>query len=211
MTLNNSDKNNLNTPFLKGTSELYKADDSKQFRLEEKVNDIYTYVVKEITITQRKVNDLNHKDKLKEEEIKNLRKENIELIGLFVAIFTFISVEITILKYANNSFTLFGLSLILLGAIIFLLSTLVLILDKNIFYSSVKNFLHSKYPVLVLVSLIVLIAGCLLGVKGQKLITEDQVYQQQIKDLNDKLNSTNETIDLLNKHIQVVEKLNNLE
>ena len=143
-------------------------------------------------------------------ESKKLKENIIEILGIFVAIFTFISVEIVILKSATNFYELLGLSLILIGGISFLLSWVTLITEKK-FTQQKQSF--SKYFLLLGISFVLLFAGSFIGISGQKMIkeNEDYSYQQQIKDLNKKLNSTNETIDLLHKHIQVMEKLNNLE
>ena len=56
-------------------------------------------------------------------------KTTIELLGIFVAIFTFISVEITILKEAQGIFQLLGLSLIFISSIGILLLFIFFISD----------------------------------------------------------------------------------
>lgn len=86
-------------------------------------------LAKQFTDLERRLNDRveeyeKSKDSLSKElrdradrDISRLKNEFITIIGIFVSIFTFISVEIQILSSTENVFIFAGLSLILLGGI----------------------------------------------------------------------------------------------
>lgn len=64
-------------------------------------------------------------------EIDNSKLSVIETLGIFVALFTFISVEFQILKNTTSIFSMLGLSFVMLGSLVFFVLILHLVLNKD--------------------------------------------------------------------------------
>jgi hypothetical protein len=116
-----------------------------------------------------------------------LKKQIFEIVGLFIAIFTFISFEIQILKAASDGFTIVGINLILFGCMLsFVLLVRRLILPKE------KRQPDIEYIVLLGVGIIAFILG------GVSLIYGDQVSQK-----DDTVRQLEEEVDRLYRVLQV--------
>jgi hypothetical protein len=94
------------------------------------------------------------------EELDNLKKEKISIvsiIGVFVAIFTFISIEIQVLRYVTDFLRITGLTLIFLGGII------LLVLLINIISTKWINGTYDKIPwIFILIVSVLTLGGILL-------------------------------------------------
>lgn len=94
-------------------------------------------------------NAIKETEKDLNKKIDNSKLTVIESLGIFVALFTFISVEFQVFRSYRNAFAISGLSLILLGSISFLLIIFDFYIlqsrniysEKNIFYEN-KNILN---------------------------------------------------------------------
>lgn len=119
---------------------------------------IDTFLNNKLDFFNRGVNDMQQKVKKLEKESKNLTRniENqkinvIEILGIFISIFTFISVDIQIFKDQKNPFILTGFILVMLGSLI--LFNLML---KSIIKSQFQNW------IVWITSLILILGGVFL-------------------------------------------------
>ncbi|MFA5777060.1 MAG: hypothetical protein WC906_01315 [Parcubacteria group bacterium] len=76
-----------------------------------------------------------------DDKIENQKLTIIETLGIFVALFTFISIDFQVFKSYRNPFAISGLTLILLGSITFLVSSLDFFILKA---RSIRNGLNFK-------------------------------------------------------------------
>lgn len=86
----------------------------------------------------------HYKDKFEKQDskIENQKLTIIETLGIFVALFTFISIDFQVFRSYRNPYAVGGLSLMLLGAISFLL----VIFDFYILQArAIKNDSNNKY------------------------------------------------------------------
>jgi hypothetical protein len=67
---------------------------------------------------QKNVRELEAKLESAEQEYTNVKKDFITIFGIFAAFLTYVSVEIQILKSAEDVFILYGLSMFLLSAML---------------------------------------------------------------------------------------------
>jgi len=88
------------------------------------------------------------------EELKTDKHSLIAILGMFVAIFTFVSVEIQILKSVTDVLRIAGLSLIMISSLILFVMGLFLIAEKWMSKSSKFN-LPSGYYIFVIIILAV--------------------------------------------------------
>lgn len=79
---------------------------------------------------------------LLKDEIKDIRKDssrNIEILAIFSALLAFVSVEIQLFRVLNNENAIIGLTLILLGSLVFFVALFDLILNNET--NQVKSYL----------------------------------------------------------------------
>jgi len=117
-------------------------------------------------------NDLVKKEK---DEIKNSNR-NIEILAIFVTLFTFISIETQILRSGISFITAVGFSLLILGGLLFFIFSL------NFFIKNERKWLDfGQYLILLIVSLVVLGSGLFLVYEGEKsfLANFDDVYYKK--------------------------------
>lgn len=104
-------------------------------------------------------NDLAIKEK---DEIKSSNR-NIEILAVFVTLFTFISIETQILRSGISFITAVGFSLIILGGLLFFIFSL------NFFIKNERTWTDfGQYFILLIVSLVVLGSGLFLVYEGDK-------------------------------------------
>ncbi len=136
------------------------------------------------------------------EELKDVKKEQdnnrisvIESLGIFIALFTFISIEFQVFSYYRNPLAIAGLSLILLSSIGFLMS----LFDFFILYrkselsdltqgevkNKTKKFLSSIRGQLLYLEIIFLILGI-----GLFSISKIEKFEDESKRIEDSLTET---------------------
>lgn len=79
-------------------------------------------------------------DTLKE-EISEFKDKIIEILAIFVALFTFVSVDIQIFKTDVTFYTVIGFSLIMLGALLLFVLMIYFFIDKNYNQNKIKTIL----------------------------------------------------------------------
>lgn len=89
----------------------------------KQVNDLLN-VLTELPKYKNELKNFENKVQDLEKSINQQKINFIEIIGVFVGIFTFISVEIQILKYANSILSIAGLSLIFYSGLLLFLYTI---------------------------------------------------------------------------------------
>ncbi|MDD5639660.1 MAG: hypothetical protein PHR47_02540 [Candidatus Pacebacteria bacterium] len=77
--------------------------------------------------------EINRETKELENKIENSKIKVIETLGIFVALFTFISVEFQIIKQGNTLLGVSGLTLLLLGSLLFFVIVMDMMLAINNF------------------------------------------------------------------------------
>lgn len=95
-----------------------------------------------------------------DEKIKDSNLKTIETLGIFVALFTFISLETQILRSGISFVTAIGFSLIMLGGLLVFLSALH-------FFVSEENNTLSKSIILLSISTLFIIGGLEMVFKGE--------------------------------------------
>lgn len=106
------------------------------------------------------------------DELNNFKAKIIEVLAIFVALFTFVSVDVQIFKLGVSFLSATGTSLITLGALIFFISALHFVLNT-------ENFLKNN-KVLLIVSLISFSALILGGIYLIKIDYND--YTKHIRE-----------------------------
>ncbi|MEK7652003.1 MAG: hypothetical protein AAB351_02240 [Patescibacteria group bacterium] len=104
-------------------------------------------------------NDLAAKEK---DEIKSSNR-NIEILAVFVTLFTFISIETQILRSGISFITAVGFSLLMLGGLLFFIFSLNFFIKNERVRSD-----FGQYFILLLVALFVLCSGLVLIYKGEE-------------------------------------------
>ena len=75
------------------------------------------YLYKKLEKLKNKNNQIERKNIRLSKEIERMKIDFITVIGIFVSIFTFISIEIQILRYVCDFFRIAGFSLIIFGSL----------------------------------------------------------------------------------------------
>lgn len=90
----------------------------------KEIENYQLFTQKEIREQKAKINELannikeaNENNEENKNELKGLKIDFIAVMGVFVSIFTFISIEIQILKYVCDFFRIVGFSLIIFGSL----------------------------------------------------------------------------------------------
>ena len=85
--------------------------------------------------TDKQINEQEKEIEKIKEETKTIKIDFIAVIGIFVSIFTFISIEIQILKYVCDFWRIAGFSLIIFGS----LSSFVILVHSIFSQKEIKN------------------------------------------------------------------------
>jgi hypothetical protein len=101
-----------------------------------------------------------------EERFENDKVNVVEVIGAFVAFFTFISVEINIFRLPLSLWSLVGFSLLNLSMMTFFISTIQTIL-RNKLFSCFQDFFRSVNFLLILISIVLMLVATFTIYKGQ--------------------------------------------
>lgn len=121
------------------------------------------------------------------DEIKSSNR-NIEILAVFVTLFTFISIETQILRSGISFITAVGFSLVILGGLLFFLFSL------NFFIEKEKKWLDfGQYIVLLIMSFAILGLGLFFIHEGEKTFytnLDDKFYKKSEADQQIILNST---------------------
>ena len=104
--------------------------------LAEKLNiEIAGELIKKIrNLTEKQLrieNDLNYIKTDVEKSLENKQIKIIEGLGIFVALFTFISIEFQIFKIYTHPYSIIGITFIFLGSLLILISVLDFLLNLN--------------------------------------------------------------------------------
>jgi len=90
---------------------------------------------KQINEQEEKIKQIKTKFNEQKREVKNMKIDFIAVIGIFVSIFTFISIEIQILRYVCDFWRIAGFSLIIFGS----LSGFVILIHSIFSQKEIKN------------------------------------------------------------------------
>lgn len=99
----------------------------------KRYKDILTTCIGDLTELANKQNELESGQKETKELMRELKQDKHSLIGIltiFVAIFTFLSIELQILKSVTDYLRLAGLSIIILASLLFFVTNLHIIAEK---------------------------------------------------------------------------------
>lgn len=120
------------------------------------------YLKDKIDKYEKRIEDI--KDKL-DEKIDNSKLKVIETLSIFVALFTFISIDFQVFRSYENPWAIGGLIFILLGS----LTMLVILLDYLIINNNPNNKIKKKIQTeLWLVNILFLVAGFFLFIISKK-------------------------------------------
>jgi hypothetical protein len=104
----------------------------------------------------------------KEKEDAKSSNRNIEILAVFVTLFTFISIETQILRSGISFITAIGFSLLMLGSLIFFIFSLhFLIRSEKVLSEYVQFFL------LLVIALLIIATGLFFVYKGEKSFLSD--------------------------------------
>ena len=106
---------------------------------------------------KKNINDLKEETEKQKEETEKQKYLSIELLTIFVSIFTFISVEIQIMKYVDDYLRIAGLSLIFFSGLLLFLCSIYLFLNKT----RTNDFILARREYWLL---IICVIFCLLGI-----------------------------------------------
>jgi len=164
--------------------------------LQEEVSKNVKLSQQELQKQNAKITEHEKKFEIQEKSLVEQSKGNLELFGIFASIFTFISVEIKILESAQGIYQLLGLTLILTGAILLMISLIfisskILILDEAINKSKKRLFIF-----VFTFATICLIGGVFFTSFGNENITINVTYsnQKEIDQLKDEMKNLEERI-----------------
>lgn len=149
--------------------------------IDEALNNIYSEIGNFETISQKSQNEINI---LKRDKI-----ELISLLGIFVSIFTFVSVEIRILQTVNNIFQIAGLTIIMFSGII-LFALLIHLISNQWIHGEYKKI---PWPFLSMV-IIALFLGLGIIAYSYYIPHSENLEIEKIKNQIEKLEITNEII-----------------
>ena len=107
-------------------------------------------------------------DKLSD-KIDDSKLKTIETLGIFVALFTFVSIDFQVFKMFNNPQSIAGLMLILLGSLLTFITVLDSVLSKIKLQEDIKfKLLKPKSWTLVFIWMLLMILGGALFVSSPK-------------------------------------------
>lgn len=166
-----------------------------------------TEATKEVYTQQEKLGKTQNEINTEFENIKNDKFRLVEILGIFVAIFTFVSIEIQILRVATDFLRLAGLTVIIFSALSFFLFTLHLISEVWIRQSKPYK-LDKKTTIFYGIVFLILIFGILLvglgDYKNPSVITENEDFLRLKEQVN---NLENESTELKSDIQELEEKL----
>ena len=181
----------------------------------EVIDKLRKYTDKQIEETLNKIRSANVElEKLRKElrnEIENGRLSTIEALGIFVALFTFISIEFQVFRSYRNPFAISGLTLIFLGSIFLFLvifDYLIVQARGNENDKVRKNKRGKFWYILPFFSIVLLGAGLFLychkssneDLEDKQTLIKNQVYdlvKDDIKQQNTELLETNKNNEFL--------------
>jgi hypothetical protein len=109
--------------------------------------DIFSHLRSYVDVEIKKINSEfeKNKDQL-ENKIENSKIKIIETLGIFVALFTFISTEFQVFKIYQSPITIAGLTLIILGSLLVFITILDITLASNFSLYKTKKISGSIAP-----------------------------------------------------------------
>lgn len=131
-------------------TNVFEGDDRKRYDYDDATIDkLLTEAKNEIrNETKNETERLNHL-------VNDLKKDYLTILGIFVSLITFVSVEIQILKEVKNPSLLIGLSSLMIGGLLLFAMTLVNFVKANNDWSNI-------WTPLVLTPLLLFVTGFLL-------------------------------------------------
>ena len=165
---NSSTSSNVENPFNPAVDGKATSDKVYQvvIALSKYVNDMKSEYEKE----RDKVSDSIKRHK---EELENARTDNSKSLGIFVALFTFVSVSFSILPRISHPLILLGFLFVLLGSLTFLVLLLAWILDIQRY-----KWFTTKQIVIGLLAFILLILGLASACFGYEDMKNNDFYTQ---------------------------------
>ena len=118
---------------------------------------------------------------------------NIEVLAVFVTLFTFISIETQLLRSGLSFLTAVGFSIVILGGLMIFLFSLRFFLENDW-----KNFL--QYLLLLILGILMIVGGLFVIREGQK---------EYFNDVEKRFYSKDEIDQMLNENKEVIIKLEN--
>ncbi|MFN7160799.1 MAG: hypothetical protein ACK4NC_04300 [Candidatus Gracilibacteria bacterium] len=161
--------------------------------LEDRLNEVKAELDKALIIQDKKFKQELKKQK---DSIENDKIRVIELLGIFVAIFTFFSIEVQILKAVTDFWRIGGLTIIMLGGIVFLVLLSLLITEFWIKGKKLAKIPEEIIKFLFGALLLILLGAVILafGDKNNPAVIENNAsfieQQNRIKTLEQMKNST---------------------
>ena len=124
-----------------------------------------------------------------ETKTEDMRVNIINTLGIFVAIFTFVSIQFQLFQSLTSFFQYISLSLILIGALIIFIVFLDYITKKKIDPKPlllrdilpVKNWTVTVHRIFFIVSMILIFIGILIGISSPKSVTNTGETDSKIK------------------------------
>jgi len=121
---------------------------------------------------EKLINDTVELIKKFQKEITEFKNKTIEILAIFVALFTFISVEIQILKFQITFLSVFGFSVFILGALLGFIFILHLVLNESE-TGIYKNKITSSSFFIIFITILI-VAGMILTAWDYKKFTKER-------------------------------------
>lgn len=142
-----------------------------QEELQEKIEEDNKKNEKTLSFQDSIIKDQEKEIKRQKRLIADQGKTNLELFGIFASIFTFISVEITILAKAEGIYQLLGLTLILIGSVLLILSLIFIFSEQLLQTSRITKNQKKLYSIFGTIIIACLALGIIFSSIGNENIT----------------------------------------
>lgn len=150
--------------------------------------------------------DLENSEKETRSYIESNRIKTIESLGIFVALFTFISIEFQIFKVYTHPYSIVGVSLIFLGSLLLMISVLDFLLnfkesDRGVQLNKAIN--KPKFLIALAWFLIIIFGGFFLCITPEK-----QNIEEVLSKIDNNSNQEIQVNELINKSAQFEKQQN---
>jgi len=124
-----------------------------------------------------KTEEISKKIEDVERDIKKMTNKNIETLGIFVALFTFISVSIQIFSSSINPFFNLGIFLLILISIGFFILFLDFVINQE------KSFLISNKDIVLVILFLTLVGSIASIIYSHKNIKFKELYSEKVEEI----------------------------
>lgn len=174
--------------------------------LAEKLNiEIAGELIKKIrNLTEKQLrieNDLNYIKTDVEKSLENKQIKIIEGLGIFVALFTFISIEFQIFKIYTHPYSIIGITFIFLGSLLILISVLDFLLNLN------KDSSDNKYKYITVACCFIFL---IVGINFLCFSPEKQNLEKMLEKVN-QLNEYESNLSTLQSNLKNIEDKQNIQ